>query len=210
MLVPRSLAALARLRARAARVRPPREALIARHAPGASFADVGCMWQVHGGLCFAAEDAGASHVTGLDVMAPSRRFEAEHARRQSRVRFVQGDLHDDRVIAPHDVIWCSGVIYHAPHPVLTLQRLAAITTRTLLLASETVPEVPGLRRATIFAPTRGHHPNAPPRFDPAQGYGAWWWGITPSALRAMTQAAGFSIREEHRAPFHTTLVAVPA
>lgn len=209
MLVPRSLTALARLRTRAQRARPPREALIARYAPGASFADVGCMWQVHGRVCFAAEDAGATQVTGLDVMAPTEHFEAQRAQRQSRVHFVQGDLHSDRVIEAHDVVWCSGVIYHSAHPVLTLERLAAITTRTLLLATETLPEVPGLRRATIFAPTRAHHPNAPRRFDAARGYGAWWWGITPSALRAMTQAAGFSIREEHGTPLHTTLVAVP-
>ena len=46
-------------------------------------------------------------------------------------------------------------------------------------------------------------------FDPAQGYGNWWWGITPSALGAMVEAAGFEVRERHERPFHVTLVARP-
>src|SRR4051794_29129305 len=95
---------------------PPREALVAEHAAGKSFADVGCMWQVNGALAFAAEDAGATAVSGMDVMGPTPEYEAEHERRASTVRFVQGDLHDERAIeqlGPHDVVWCSGVIYHA-------------------------------------------------------------------------------------------------
>src|SRR3990170_1464213 len=95
----RTLSAAARLRARFGSATPPREALIAQHVANRSFVDVGCMWSVHGALCFAAEDAGAASVTGVDVMGPSERFSGELARRGSGVRFVQGDIHEPATIA---------------------------------------------------------------------------------------------------------------
>jgi SAM-dependent methyltransferase len=191
------------------RGRPPREALIAAHVAGRSFLDVGCMWSVDGALCFAAEAAGAARVTGVDVMPASPAFEAERARRGSGVRFVRGDLHDAATVAEagvHDVVWCSGVVYHAPHPLLTLQRLRELCGDVLLLASEVVRE--GRRpRELVFAPDPGSHPAHTEPFDPAGGYGPWWWGITPSALRAMTEAAGFRLEDEHATRHHLTLVA---
>jgi hypothetical protein len=189
---------------------PPREELIAQHAAGRSFADVGCMWEVHGALAFAAEDAGATKVSGMDVMGPTPQYEAEHARRASKMRFVQGDLHDEAAtneLGPHDVVWCSGVIYHAPHPLLTLERLRAITTQTLILASEVIPEVRGHPRACLFAPDTSEHPAHTEPFDPARGYVNWYWGLTPSALEAMAEAAGFTVEQQHATKHHLTLVA---
>ncbi|MEA2234449.1 MAG: tRNA (mo5U34)-methyltransferase, partial [Solirubrobacteraceae bacterium] len=110
----RTLTAVARVRARLGSAAPPREELIARHVGGRSFVDVGCMWTIHGALCFAAEDAGAATVTGVDVMEPSPQFQAELQRRNSKVRFVRGDLHEPatvQAIGRHDVVWCSGVLY---------------------------------------------------------------------------------------------------
>jgi SAM-dependent methyltransferase len=186
---------------------PPREELIAEHVAGRSFLDVGCMWSVHGALCFAAEEAGAAAVTGVDVMGATPEFAAERSRRASAVRFVQGDLHDPALaVEPHDVVWCSGVIYHAPHPLLTLERLRALTGSTLLLATEVVGEVRGRPRAVIFAPEPGSHPAHTVAFDPAQGYGNWYWGLTPSAVVAMVQASGFDVVEEHRTRHHLTVV----
>jgi hypothetical protein len=206
----RSLTAVARLRARLGKASPPREELIARHVAGRSFVDVGCMWTIHGALCFAAEDAGAATVTGVDVMAPTAPFTAELARRDSKVRFVQGDLHEPATVARigrHDVVWCSGVLYHAPHPLLTLERLRELTGQTLLLATETVAETPGRRGTCVIAPGRDEHPNAEPAGAAGQGYGPWYWGIAPSALRTMLTLSGFEVVEEHRTPFHVTVVA---
>jgi hypothetical protein len=206
----RSLTAVARLRARLGAAAPPREELIARHVAGRSFVDVGCMWTIDGALCFAAEDAGAASVTGVDVMARSERFDAELRRRDSKVRFVQGDLHVPATVAAigrHDVVWCSGVLYHAPHPLLTLERLRALTGQTLLLATETVAETPGRRNTCVIAPGRDEHPNAEPPAGPNAGYGPWYWGISPSALRTMLMLSGFSVVEEFRTPFHVTVVA---
>ncbi|HWC25349.1 MAG TPA: class I SAM-dependent methyltransferase [Solirubrobacteraceae bacterium] len=206
----RALTAAARVRARLGSTAPPREALIARHVGGRSFLDVGCMWNVHGALCFAAEDAGAGAVTGVDVMGATERFTAELARRGSRVRFVQGDVHEPATIAAvgrHDVVWCSGVLYHAPHPLLTLERLRELTADTLLLATETIVETPGRRGTCVVAPTRAEHPHAEPAQRPGAGYGPWYWGISPSALRTMLRLTGFAVVEEHRTPLHVTIVA---
>ena len=184
-----------------------REQLVARHARGASFADVGAMWNVHGAIAFAAEAAGATKVTALDVMAPTPQF-AER-QRGSSVRFVQGDLHDEatiREVGTHDVVWCSGVLYHAPHPLLTLQRLREITGRTLLLATEILP-LPG--RFAAFAPARWMHPGRPMPFDATKGYAPWWWLPTAGAVRAMLGASGFTVVEEHGRRFHRTFVATP-
>lgn len=205
---------------------PSREELVARHVRGRSFADVGCMWSVDGAIAFAAEDAGAAAVTGVDLMPASARFEAEHRRRKSGVRFVQGDLHDPAVleaVGRHDVVWCSGVLYHAPNPVLTLERLRTITAELVIVGTETLPELPGVPNACVFYPgleARDRLPFSGPEeaervglsgpFDPAQGYGNWWWGITPSALRGMISAAGFTPVETLEQPFFTTVLARPA
>jgi hypothetical protein len=168
------------------------------------------MWTIHGALCFAAEDAGATTVTGVDVMAPTPQFSAAIERRGSKVRFVQGDLHDPQIveeIGRHDVVWCSGVLYHAPHPLLTLERLRELTAGTLLLATETVAETPGRRNSCVIAPDHAEHPNAEPADGPGQGFGPWYWGISPSALRTMLTLTGFEVVEEHRTPFHVTVVA---
>jgi Methyltransferase domain len=214
----------ARVRRRVDRRPAPREELVRRFAPGRTFADVGCMWNVNGRIAFLAEQSGATAVTGLDVMAPTEEFEAERARRGSLVRFVRGDLHDADVISQvgaHDVVWCSGVLYHAPHPLLTLERLRAITREYLILATETIPEVPGLAQASVFLPglaepDREAHASARPGavavgvttpFERGQSYGAWWWGLSRSAVNAMVRASGFDVLEEHGGPFNLTLVA---
>ncbi len=168
------------------------------------------MWTIHGALCFAAEDAGAASVTGVDVMAPTPQFQAEIERRASKLRFVQGDLHEPRVVSEigrHDVVWCSGVLYHAPHPLLTLERLREITAGTLLLATETVAETPGRHNTCVIAPGRDEHPHSEPATAAGQGFGPWYWGISPSALRTMLKLSGFEVVEEHRTPFHVTVVA---
>jgi hypothetical protein len=221
-----SLSAVARVRRRIEPDPPPREDLVKRFAADKSFADIGCMWGIDGAIAFTAEDAGASDVVGVDVMQASDKFESERARRGSRMRFIQGDLHDPAVMArvgPHEVVWCSGVIYHAPHPLLTLERLRKITEETLILSSETMPEVPGVSQACVFLPgladrDRLAHAAARPGrtalglsepFQREHSYGAWWWGLSRSALRAMLGASGFTVTEEHGDSLHATFVATP-
>ena len=213
----------ARARRRLSRPGPDREDVVRRHAAGRTFCDVGCMWKVHGRIAFVAEEAGATAVTGVDVMEPSDEFVAEHERRNSKVRFVGGDLHDAETVAEvgtHDVVWCSGVLYHAPNPVLTLQRLRELTGELLILQTMTLPELPGVKQGLVFYPGV---PNAglyarwgeqasrslrlpEPGEDP---YAPWWWGISHSALDAMLRAARFEPVERWGDPFAVHVLARP-
>jgi len=214
---------------------PIREALIKRHAPGKSFADVGAMWGIHGALSFLAEESGATAVTAVDMMPASDEYEAEHARRGSRVRFVSGDLHDPAVleeVGMHEVVFCAGVLYHAPNPLHTLQCLRQITSETLLLLTAAIPEIPGIEQGCVFYPglsDAGRAVYEPASPGPRLGithpfvregsesgehgagksgtYDNWWWGITPSALKGMLIATGFEVLEMGGEPFDARAVA---
>jgi hypothetical protein len=198
---------------------PSWQDLVARYAPGRSFVDLGCMWGVNGGMAFSAEEQGASPVTGVDFVAATQEFLDEHRRRSSKLRFVQGDINDEdtlREVGTHDVVFCSGVLYHVPNPVLTLERLRSITREVLLLRTASLPEIPGMPNACIYYPglsprdrapydapaaNRGHARHGISNaFDPSRdrGYGNWWWGLTPSALRGMLLTAGFADVELHQ------------
>ena len=99
------------------------------------------------------------------------------------------------------------MLYHAPHPLLTLERLRSITREKLLLATEVLP-LPG--RFAAFTPPRWMHPARPAPFDRTQGYGNWFWLPTPATVRALLAAAGFEVVEEHAAGrFNRTFVAIP-
>ena len=201
-----------------------RLALVREHAPGRSWLDVGCMWSVHGEVSFAAEAAGATTVTGVDLMAPTPQFAAEHARRGSSVRFVGGDLHDPATLAAageHDVVWCTGVLYHAPNPLLTLERLRSVCRQTLILGTEALP--PGLPSLCVFYPglgpvgrrvfgrlPGGRAIGLTEPFDSGAGYGTWFWGITPRALRGMLRASGFDVLREHGTARYRMVVARPS
>ena len=206
------------------------EELIRRHAPGGSFVDIGAMWQMHGRMPFVAEEAGATEVTAADAMDPTPECEEERERRGSSVRFLQGDLHDPLTveeIGAHDFVWCSGVIYHSPNPYLLIEHLRQLTGRLIYLGSEIVPEVPGFEQACVFYPglpeksRRAYGSVHGPGHDamgvnsafdatPGLGYANYWWGITPSALRAMVRTARFEIVEEmHPDPFTMSVLARP-
>lgn len=214
----------ARARRRLAGRQPDREDVVRRHSAGKTFCDVGCMWKVNGRIAFVAEEAGATAVTGVDVMAATPEFDAEHERRSSKVRFVQGDLHDAATISevgPHDVVWCSGVLYHAPNPVLTLQRLRELTRELLILQTMTLPELPGVDQGLVFYPGV-RNPRLYARWGeqaarslrlPKPGedpYAPWWWGISHSALRAMLRAADFEPVAQWGDPFAVHVLARPA
>lgn len=188
-----------------------------------------------GEIAFAAEDAGASSVTCFDAGDPTLcGFAEKHRVRDSGVRFVQGDLEDPqsvREIGQHDIVWCTGVIYHTPSPARQLMYLREVTRELLYLGTLTIPEVPGFPQACIYYPfldKRARAPYAagykwvaggPPGLygigtpvdtAPMRGHGNCWWGITRSALHAMLATARFEIIEErrsHYAPFITEVVA---
>jgi SAM-dependent methyltransferase len=219
---------LGRLQRRRSRRRHPvladaRARWVAEHTPGRSFVDVGCMWNIHGGMCFLAEESGATRVTGFDGMAPTEEFAQRHRDSSSSVRFVQGDLHDPvsvDEIGVHDVVLCSGVIYHSPNPWQCVEHLHRICGDVLMIGSHTIPELPGMANAAVFYPdvpashrsafarVHGGHdmPGVTGPIDetPYQGFANMWWGLTPSCVEAMLRTAGFGSIERiatHHDPF---------
>jgi hypothetical protein len=192
-------------------VRHPRirDDAIKAYAPGRSFIDVGGMWSINGRDSFVAEDSGATAITLLDEYRTDE-FDEQVRQRGSNVRFVRGDLHDPAVRAEagqHDVVYCSGVLYHVPHPVQTLESLRELGREYLILLTHTIPEVPFVKQASVFWPalddrTRLAYAAAYERmagaadrvglstpFDPAAGYANWWWGMSRSAVEAMLRSA---------------------
>jgi Methyltransferase domain len=207
------------------------EAAFPKLAEGRSFVDVGAIWNVHGKIAFLAESSGASSVTAVDLSSPTDEYLAEHERRHSKVRFVQGDLHDEDVLAeigPHDVVWCTGVLYHCPDPVHTVECLRQITGQTLVLGSSTVPPVAGSRNGAVFFPvlsdaerraydrafaavagsgsdaTRG---GLTTPFDAEESYINWWWGFSPATMVSIVESTGFRVSEVKTSGFHTRVVA---
>jgi len=200
---------------------------VRRFAAGRSFADIGCMWGVNGEYAFIAEEAGATTVTGVDVFGPTPEFDQKRAERHSRVRFVLGDATEPRVIAEigaTDVVLCAGVLYHHPSPFDLLVALREICRGTLILRTSTIPEVDGLPNAAVFFPmlkaadrslwqldrlglrNQAGISNA---FQPADGYGNWFWGLTPSCLRSMLEVAGFRVDEQFEEAFAQTMICTP-
>jgi hypothetical protein len=207
-----------------------RHSFIQAHAPGRSFADIGGLFQLHGDIAFRAEEAGASEVTLFDAGDEDYGGVADRIRGGSKVRFVQGDLEDPASlerIGRHDIIWCTGVLYHTPNPLLQLMHLRELTGELLFLGTHTIPEVPGFEQACVFypyLPERERRAHARSHWDaeqllavgtpfddrPMHGHGNFWWGMTPSALRAMLASARFEVIEEIRPRDHPWLIDVIA
>jgi hypothetical protein len=124
-----------------------------------------------------------------------------------------------------DVVLCAGVLYHHPSPYDLLVALRRICAKTLILRTSTIPEVDGLPNAAVYFPLLSERArqlwnlqslglrwqagiSAP--FEPRDGYGNWFWGLTPSCLRSLVETAGFRVDTVESEPFAQTLVCTPA
>lgn len=200
---------------------------IRRHAAGKSFADIGCMWGVNGEYAFVAEEAGAGRVVGVDVFGPTPEFEEKRLSRNSRVEFVLGDISRAdtvRRVGEVDVVFCAGVLYHHPSPYDLLVALRRICKETLILRTSTIPEIKGLPNAAVYFPMldqrgrelwnlRGlgvlHQAGITSEFQPQDGYGNWFWGLTPSCLESLLQTAGFRVDVRATEAFAQTVICTP-
>lgn len=200
---------------------------IRRFAPGRSFVDIGCMWGVDGEYAFQAEAAGATCVKAVDVFGPTPQFEEKRRQRGSRVEFILGDVTSPptlQQIGAVDTVFCAGVLYHHPSPFDVITALRAICRRTLILRTSTIPEVRGLPNVAVFFPglaradrelwqlTRlglDRQAGISDAFDPRDGYGNWFWGLTPSCLRSLLQVGGFRVDEQWPEPFAQTMICTP-
>lgn len=197
---------------------------IQNHARGKTFADIGCMWGVNGEYAFIAEEAGATAVTAVDVFGPTPEFEQKRIARNSKVRFVLGDIGRSDTLAQVgtvDVVFCAGVLYHHPSPFDLLVALRRICRETLILRTSTIPEVRGLPNAAVYFPMldeKGrelwnlrrlgllHQAGISNEFQPSEGYGNWFWGLTPSCLESLLKTAGFRVDFRAGEAFAQTVV----
>ena len=197
---------------------------INQFAPGRSFVDIGCMWGVNGEFAFLAEEAGASIVKGVDVFGPTPEFEEKKADRGSKVHFILGDAGSTDTLAQvgvMDVVFCAGVLYHHPSPFDLLVALRQMCGQTLILRTSTIPEIKNLPNAAVYFPFLNakdcrlwnlsrlgvsKQVGITDGFEPAEGYGNWFWGLTPSCLESMIKTAGFRIEKRDTEPFAQTLI----
>jgi len=201
---------------------------IKEHAPGRSFVDVGCMWGVNGEHAFVAEKAGATTVKAVDVFGPTPEFEKMKQERQSKVEFILGDVSHPATMARigvMDVVFCAGVLYHHPNPMELLVALRRICGQKLILRTSTIPEIKGLPNAAVYYPMLKEQDRKlwnlsslglkqqvgiSDAFEPEQGYGNWFWGLTPSCLVSLLETAGFRIEYRETEPFAQTVVCTAA
>jgi hypothetical protein len=195
--------------------------------PGASFADIGCMWGVNGEYAFFAEECGATLVKGVDVFGPTPEFELKKKERNSKVEFVLGDVGNSNTLARIgivDIVFCAGVLYHHPSPFDLLVALRKICNKTLILRTSAIPEIDGLPNAAIYYPMLRpgdrqlwnlkslglmKQVGITDGFEPNQGYGNWFWGLTPSCIKSLLETAGFEVEYNFKEPFAQTYICKP-
>jgi tRNA (mo5U34)-methyltransferase len=99
----------------------------------------------------------------------------------SRVEDVDVDVMDlsPERLGTFDVVLFLGVLYHLRHPLLALEKVAAVTRGTLIL--ETVVDLVGLRR-----PAMAFYAGRELNNDPTN-----WWAPNASAMAGMLSSVGF-------------------
>jgi tRNA (mo5U34)-methyltransferase len=106
------------------------------------------------------------------------------------------DLTHEAVSGPFDVALLLGVLYHLRHPMLGLERVAAMTRDLLIL--ETQADFLNVARPAI-----AFYADSELNGDPSN-----WHGPNVAALRGMLRAVGFRIvKVVYCPPFHTRLAA---
>ena len=196
-----------------------------KNARGKSFADIGGMWGPYWGA-FEAVDAGADPVLMLDINPPTP--ECTEAQGNRDVTFLTGDLHNRAIlkkIGTRDIVLCSGVIYHCPDPLHTLQCLHQITKEYLVLTCSAMLNesknpangmifLPGLtpeqrQQLVIDNPSIVGPGGALMDYDPNESYWNWFWAYSPWALKNMMMVAGFEVVDERHYSGLSWFVAKP-
>ena len=195
--------------------------LISGYIQGKTFADVGALWGVHGENVFYALENGATAAVAIDVYDETEQFKAQKEKYGDSLKFVKGDINAEETLeqtGPQDVVLFAGVLYHAPDPLHMLMNLRRITKEILILNSASIPEVPGMRNVAVFYPHLkpsersawargiGSQRAITTPYAPGEGYGNWFWGLTPSVIESMIQCAGFEVVERRVFNFRTVFV----
>jgi len=153
---------------------------------GRSVLDIGA-WD--GFFSFEAERRGASRVVATDSYSwhgpgwgTKAGFRLARQVLGSKVEDVDIDVMElsPQRVGIFDVVLFLGVLYHLPHPLLALERVASVTRGLLVL--ETVVDLVGFRR-----PAAAFYPGRQLNDDPTN-----WWGPNAAAVQAMLRTVGFT------------------
>ena len=129
-----------------------------------------------------ATDHYAWHGVGWGTGQGKAGFDLAREARESRVEDLAVDVMDlsPERVGTFDVVFFFGVLYHLPHPLLALERVASVTRGLLIL--ETVVDMVGFRR-----PAMAFYPGRELGNDPTN-----WWGPNVPAVHAMLRTVGFA------------------
>lgn len=208
--------------------RDARDTFIARVVEQKTFADVGGLWATVRERVSTAHAAGAAALTMLDVTPLDDALWMRFADRLHALGVPEVTVHSADLHAPDlptfDVVHCSGVLYHSPNPMATVDALRRLTREYLILSCSVVPRVirnpvgtlampdagwlflPGLEgkaREIVAAHWRPHVGDLaigitrpfPGTFDP-DDWGPWYWLPTADGLAAMARFVGFHVLDE--------------
>jgi tRNA (mo5U34)-methyltransferase len=151
---------------------------------GRSVLDIGA-WD--GFFSFEAERRGAARVLATDWYSwrgtgwgTKAGFELAREALGSHVEDLDIDVLDlsPERVGTFDVVFCLGVLYHLPNPLLALERIASVTRDLLIL--ETVVDLVGIRR-----PAAAFYPGRELNDDPTN-----WWGPNLPALCGLLDTVG--------------------
>jgi hypothetical protein len=121
-------------------------------------------------------------------------------------------------------VFCAGVLYHHPSPFDLLAALRKMCGQLLILRTSTIPEIGGLPHAAVFFPMLGpedrrlwnleslgllNQVGISGAFEPREGYGNWFWGLTPSCLESLLRTAGFQVEMRATEAFVQTVICSP-
>jgi tRNA (mo5U34)-methyltransferase len=160
---------------------------------GLSVLDVGA-WD--GFFSFEAERRGAARVLSTDDFCWSGEgwgtkagFDLAHRTLGSKVESKEIGVLDlsPEQVGTFDLVLFLGVLYHMKHPLLSLERIATVTKRQLIL--ETGTDMTWFRKPLLAYYAQ----------DEAAGDDTNWCGPNPSAVVAMLHTAGFrKVKVHHR------------
>ncbi len=152
---------------------------------GLSVLDIGA-WD--GFFSFECERRGAARVVAADYFSwhgagwgTKAGFQLAREALGSRVADIDIDVMDlsPERVGTFDLVLFLGVLYHLPHPLLALEKVASVTRGTLIL--ETVVDLVGLQRPAV-----AFYPGRDLNNDPTN-----WWGPNPAAVAGMLETVGF-------------------
>lgn len=126
----------------------PKDEWIKRLATGCSFMDVGGLWGTKNEKVTIALNAGATRATMADIAPLDHILWSDFDRHCAGMGITNYAKARLDITAPgaastilqHDVVHCSGIIYHLPDPFTILANLRGLTKERLILTSMVVPE----------------------------------------------------------------------